>query len=124
VTKEVTLAKEICINDIAIKLDTFGKSKAVISYTLDGEAKFKSIDLLRPIERLDGALLFGVYNLESHSAGSWCSDTTTAESSGWLVINRDGSDARVEDIQGEISYTYDNCHSNGKVIQTVKYDIQ
>jgi len=124
VTNEVTLAKEICINNIKVTLGSFGQSKAVISYTLDGEAKDKTIELARPIERRDGALMFGVYYLESNSEGGWCSDTTTAESSGWLIMNSDGSNARVEEIEGEISHTNDNCHSNGRVLQTVKYEIQ
>lgn len=121
-TNEVSLAKEICVTDIAMKLDTFGSSKATISYTLDGEAKSKSVDLVRPIERRDGQLMFGVYYLESNSEGGWCSDTTTAETSGWLVMNRDGSNARLEEVEGEIRYTNDNCHSDGRVLQTIKYE--
>lgn len=122
VTKEVTLAKEICINDILVTLGSFGQSKATISYTLDGEAKEKSVELVRPIERRDGALLFGVYYLESNSEGGWCSDTTEASTSAWLVMNKDGSNARVEEIEADVTYTNDNCHSNGRVLQTIKYE--
>jgi len=124
VTKDVTLAKEICINDIMVTLGSFGQSKAIVSYTLDGEAKEKAVELVRPIERRDGALMFGLYYLESNSEGGWCSDTTTAETSGWLIMNKDGSNARVEEIEGEVSHTNDNCHSNGSVLQTIKYEIQ
>lgn len=122
VTKEVTLAKEICINDIMVTLGSFGQSKAVVNYTLDGEAKDKSVDLVRPIERGDGALMFGLYYLESNSEGGWCGDTTEASTSAWLVMNSDGSNARVEEIEGEVTHTNDNCHSSGRVLQTIKYE--
>lgn len=123
VTKEVTLAKEICVTDIKMKLDTFGNSKATVEYTLDGEAKSKAIDLVRPIERRDGQLMFGVYYLESNTEGGWCSDMTSAEVSAWLVMNRDGSNARLEEVEGEVRFTNDNCHSNGETLQTIKYEV-
>lgn len=122
VRNEVTLAKEICINDIKIKLDNFGKSQAVVSYTLDGSAKDKAVELVRPIERRDGALMFGLYYLESNTDGGFCGDTVEASTSAWLVMNRDGSNARVEEIEGEVTYSNDNCHSNGRVLQTIKYE--
>ena len=121
VTNEVSLAKEICINDIMVTLGNFGQSKALISYTLDGVAKEKSVELVRPIERRDGAVMFGVYYLESDSEGGFCSDTTEASTSGWLVMNRDGSNARVEEIEADVTYSNDNCHSNGRTLQTIKY---
>lgn len=122
VTNEVTLAKEICVTDIKMKLDTFGNSKATVNYTLDGVAKDKSVELVRPIERRDGQLMFGVYYLESNSEGGWCSDMTSAEISAWLIMNRDGSNARLEEVEGEVRHTNDNCHSNGSVLQTIKYE--
>lgn len=122
VTTEVSLAREICIGDINITLDSFGKSQAVVNYTLDGSPKNKAVELVRPIERRDGALMFGLYYLESNSEGGFCSETTEANTSGWLVMNRDGSNARVEEIEGEVTYSYDNCHSNGSTLQTIKYE--
>ncbi len=122
VTTEVSLAREICVGDINITLDSFGKSQAVVNYTLDGAPKNKAVELVRPIERRDGALMFGLYYLESNSEGGFCSETTEANTSGWLVMNRDGSNARVEGIEGEVTYSYDNCHSDGNTLQTIKYE--
>lgn len=122
ITNEVSLAREICIGNIDINLNHFGKSAALIHYTLDGVSKTKSIDLVRPIERRDGNIMFGVYYFESNGVGGFCGDTTEASTFGWLVLDANGKNPRIEEIKGEVTFSNDNCHSDGRVIQTVKYE--
>jgi hypothetical protein len=123
VTNEVTLAKEICINDIALKLEAFGNSKATIAYTLDGEVKEKVITLNNPIELRSGKVLFFVWSLERNSAGGWCSDSTESSIDARLEMNKDGSDVVLTEIKGSVSTTSDNCHSNAREIQSIDYKL-
>ena len=123
VTNEVTLAKEICINDIGLKLEAFGNSKATIAYTLDGVVKEKVIALNNPIELRSGKVLFLVWGLESNFAGGWCSDTTEAAINASLEMNKDGTDVVLTEIKGSVSTTNDNCHSDAREIQSLDYKL-
>lgn len=118
---DVTLSKEICIEDIKLDLQMFGKKTALISYTLDGVAKEKEVNLSIPIERRDGKILFLVYGLENNYTGGWCGDLTEANIDADLVMNRDGSGVVLEDIKGRISFTNDNCHMDSRDIQKIPY---
>lgn len=122
VTTEVSMAREICITNIDMNLEVFGNSKAVIKYTLDGVASEKTIKLNNPIERRDGKVLFLAFDLESNSAGGWCSDTTETSIDASLVMNKDGSNVTIEEVTGSVRYSYDNCHSDGREIQSIKFE--
>lgn len=121
VTNEVKLAKEICISNIKLDLQVVGRSKATINYTLDGVDASKVIELSYPIERRDGRVFFLAWNLQTDFVGGWCSDATQAELNSTLTMNKDGSDVRIEELQGVISTTNDNCHSGFQEIQSFPY---
>lgn len=121
VTNEVTLAKEICINDIKLNLEVFGNSKATIEYTLDGATKSKEIKLNNPIERRDGRIIFFAWGLQSEFAGGYCGDTTEGEIRATLTMNKDGSAVKLEEIEGSISTSNDNCHMGMQEIQSFPY---
>lgn len=121
VTNEVTIAKEICINDIKLDLEVFGKSKATIIYTLDGVAASKEVSLNWPIERRDGRVLFVYIGLESNVEGGYCGDTIEAQINANLSMNKDGSDVKLEEITGSVSTSNDNCHSDMREIQSIPY---
>lgn len=123
VTNDVTLAKEICINNIDLKLEAFGNSKATIAYSLDGVVKEKVIALNNPIELRSGKVLFFVWGLENDSEGGWCSDTTEAAIDARLEMNKDGSDVVLTEIKGSVSTTNDNCHSDAREIQSFDYKL-
>ena len=121
VTNEVSLAKELCINGVDLKLEVFGNSKATIKYTLDGVEANKEVRLSNPIERRDGKVLFLVFGLQSDFEGGGCSESTEASIDASLVMNKDGSGAVVEEIKGSVSTSYDNCHSGMDEIQSIPY---
>lgn len=122
VTNEVTLAKEICINDIKLDLEVFGNSKATINYALDGESKAKEVKLNNPIvRRADGRIVFFVWDLQSEFAGGWCGDSVESKIEATLSMNKDGSDAKLEEIKGSVSTSNDNCHSDMREVQSFPY---
>lgn len=120
-TNEVTLSKEICIEDIKLDIQMFGKKTALISYTLDGVAKEKEVNLSMPIERNDGRVIFFVYDLENNYTGGWCSDMVEGSIEADLIMNKDGSEVVLENITGKIASTNDNCHSETREIQSIPY---
>lgn len=122
VTTEVTLAKEICVDEIKLSLEVFGNSKAVINYSLDGVAKSKEVKLNNPIvRRADGRIVFFVWGLQSEYAGGYCGDTVESEIEATLSMNKDGSDAKLEEIKGSVSTSNDNCHSDMREIQSFPF---
>jgi hypothetical protein len=123
VTNEVSLAREICIEEIAMNLDVFGKSSALIKYTLDGVEASKEVSLLRPIESRNGKYLFNVSNLQKDSRGGWCSEITEASIYAVLVMNKDASGAMLEEIEGSVSTSWDSCHSPSREIQKFNYKL-
>ena len=123
VTNEVSLAREICIEEIAMNLDVFGKSSALIKYTLDGKEASKEVSLLRPIQRRDGKYLFIVSNLQRNSRGGGCSELTEASIDAVLVMNKDASGAMLEEIEGSVSTTWDSCHDTPREIQKFNYKL-
>ncbi len=120
-TTKVTMAKVVCITDIKITIDPFKDSKAVVSYTLDGVAKTREQKIYMPIERRDGR--YGIYfgYLEQNIEGGFCSETIDAKITAMLVMDRSGANAEVESVEGSVTETYDNCHSDGQEIQSIEF---
>jgi len=118
---EVTMAKEICIEGIEVKAVVTGKNTAVINYTLDGVSKSLTQNLTYPVDRRDGTVMFFLNSLESNYTGGYCGDMTLATIEAVLVMNRDGSNARLEDLKGSVGFTNDNCHSDTREIQAVPF---
>ncbi len=120
VTNEVTLAKELCIDDVKLDLQVFGNSKATILFTLDGTPASKEVALNNPVVRRDGRVVFWT-NLQSEHAGGWCGDSTEALIETVITMNKDGSDVKFEEIKGTVSTTNDNCHMDYREIQSFPY---
>ncbi len=123
VTTEVTMAKEICINGLELKLENFGNSKATVKYTLDGVATEKTVNLSYPVELRNGKVLFFVNGLDSDYEGGMCSDTVEASINAELTMNKDGSEAKLSEIKGSVSTSYDNCHSDTREIQAIDFKL-
>ena len=120
-TDKVTMAKEICINDIKITIDPFKDSKATIGYTLDGIPKTKVLRIYMPIERGDGRYGTLVESLEYDTNGGLCSEKTDAKVMGMLVMDRSGDRPEIEVIEGKVTYTSDSCHSTLREIQSLAF---
>lgn len=123
VTNEVTLSKEICINSVDLKLQGYGSNMALIKYSLDGVASEKAINLTYPIELRNGKILYFVYGLESNFEGGGCGDSIQAEINANLIMNKDGSDVKLEEIKGSVSTSNDNCHSDMREVQSIDYKL-
>jgi hypothetical protein len=121
VTKDVSLAKEICFDEPVVRLDVFGKSTATLNYTLDGVAVQKEVKLERPIERGDGRVAFYAYEIQFNSLGGWCSDMVTANVDLFFSLERDGSNLSLDEVEGIVSSTQDNCHRSMEIIQNISY---
>lgn len=123
VTTEVSLSREICINKIELSFAGYGNNQALIRYTLDGAAKDKRFNLSMPVELRNGKVLYFIYDLESDYEGGMCGDTVEATINARLVMNKDGSDAKLEEVKGSVSTTNDNCHSDFQEIQSFDYNL-
>jgi hypothetical protein len=119
-TTEVKMAKEVCIQGIELKLVTVGKSQAFIKYTLDGVNKVKQMDLSTSSAGPDGKVRL-LANLESNASNWGCHDVTMAFINGELSMNRDGSNPVLSNIEGEVVFTPDVCHSPTEEIQTLPF---
>lgn len=123
VMKNVTLAQEICINELTLKPDYFGISKVEVKYTLDGVDKVKVVELSKKLSETAGKLEFLAYGLDfSAKSEGACESSVKAAASGKLSINRDGSGLELTSIIGSLTYTPDTCHSPVRELQTVKYN--
>ena len=123
VSNEVTIAKEICINGIDLKLQGYGSNMAQIKYSLDGVAKEMTVNLTYPVELRNGRVLYFFQPLESDIEGGGCGDTVVAEINARLSMNKDGSDAKLEEIKGSVLTTNDNCHFDPREIQSIDYKL-
>lgn len=123
VTNEVTLSKEICINGIDLKLQGYGSNMALIKYSLDGVATEKTVNLTYPVDLRNGRVLYFFNALESNFEGGGCGDTVIAEINARLTMNKDGSDAKLEEIKGSVLTSNDNCHSEPREIQSIDYNL-
>ena len=120
--KEVSLAKEVCITGIELKLQVFGTSEALISYTLDGKEVSKTVRLNSPNYHSQNTVSFFVNSIESSFSGGGCGHTIEADSLAVLVMDKDGGNAHIESIEANVSKSNDNCHSPFRVIQTLSYE--
>lgn len=121
-SQEVRLSREICITSIETKLTVFGNSKAIVNYTLDGQPAKKEVSLSNAVTRPDGKVAVGVWSMDlsTDSEGS-CGREVTAAVDGLLVMNDDASEAHIESMEGDVRSTNDNCHSSGRLLQTITY---
>ncbi len=118
---DVSLPKEFCVNEIKLKLEVFGKSEAVLSYSVDGERRTKIISMHNPITTPAGKVVFLVWDLYREFSGGWCGDSYQSEISATLMMNKDASDVQLIDIKGSMQYSNDNCHSGMQEFQSVPY---
>ncbi len=123
VTNEVTMAKEFCVSNIDIKLAGRYDSKAFIKYTLDGVEIEKMMNLSMGVDLRNGRVVHFLYNFESNYYGGSCGDTTEAAINAELEMNKDGSEAKLINIKGSVSTSYDNCHSQLREIQSVPFNL-
>lgn len=122
-SNSVSLAREICIRNIDVKLDVFGTSSAVINYSLDGVAKNRKVSLTNPKKRDDGKVSFNVWSIDSSVVGGGCGHTVEANADATLIMERDGSNPAVAAIDAKITESNDNCHSSGRVTQSFSYEV-
>lgn len=120
-TNQVKMAREVCILSTELKLDFFGKSKALIKYSLDGVNVEKTIELSNPIQMPDDRILFSVIRLQNDSKGGHCSETTESSINAQLKMNRDASNIVLDTVTGSVDYTYDNCHSASREIESFEF---
>lgn len=111
-SKEVAIAREVCILSIEVKLDYYGGSEARIHYGLDGVLNERTI-------KLDSSTV--IFNLDHDSVGGWCSNMVEADITAKLVINKLGTEATITSVQGIVSMTNDNCHSEMSEIQSFPF---
>ena len=118
---DVTLPSEFCINDIKLKLEVFGKSEAVLSYSLDGVSQTKVISMNRPIPTPSGKVVFLVWGLYTEFSGGGCGDSYQSEITATLEMNKDATDVKLVDIKGSMQFSNDNCHSGMQEFQSLPY---
>lgn len=122
VTNEVKMAREICFTGVDVKLDVFGKSMAVINYSIDGVAAKKEVKLSNPIELRNGKVLFPVYSIQSDYVGGYCSDMTEASVDLDIIMNKEATEVILENVRGTVTFTNDNCHSSGSELQNIVFE--
>lgn len=122
-TDQVKLAREVCVTDIALQLDVLAGGKALVSFSLDGRPVARSVDLRSGREIGDGTVAFS-FSVERSTRGGQCDDSWEAESTGTLIVKRDGSSARVTGLVADIDYSSDNCHSGFRTVQRINYSRQ
>jgi len=119
-TTEVSLGRTICFGEVEVQLDLLNESKVLLRYSIDENRGFKTATLRYATPRADGTIAYQVV-MESNTAGGFCGDTWEATSNATIVMKRDGTQAKVEALTGETSYSSDNCHSGFQVVQELQY---
>jgi len=120
-TNEISLAREICVDSIKLDLDYFGSSKATVKMNLDGKIVERNFSLNNGQLRADGSRLY-VVELESRDTGFSCSEMWEVKALASVVLNSDASKAVVENVKGELYYSWDHCHSNMDLKQSFFYN--
>ncbi|MBY0517201.1 MAG: hypothetical protein K2P81_09845 [Bacteriovoracaceae bacterium] len=120
-TKEVTMAQELCFGDVELNLDVFGTSKATIRFSNDGLRALKVVDLKNGTDLGNGSMAFN-FVADSHTNGGFCSEMWQADAIATLVVKRDGTSAYVAAVNGEVSYSYDMCHSSMRTQQELSFE--
>lgn len=119
-TNRVTLAREICLDSIKLELDYFGASKAIVKITTDGTAQERSFSLNNGKVRADGSRLF-VVSLNGTRAGGSCSEFWETKALASIVISKDAKVAELENVKGELYYSWDQCHDQVDLKQSFFY---
>lgn len=120
-SNEVELAQMLCFDAVELELSTRRTGVAFVRYTVDGEARSVVVSL-RTGRSLGTDRKAYTFIAESDAAGLDCDSSWTASALGTLVVNNDGSAAEVTEVSGELHYTNDNCHSDGRTVQRFNYD--
>lgn len=118
-TQEVALARTVCIDQVVVQTDK-REPGVFISFSTDESKSSKTAALRYGMVRADGTVAYKV-QLESSSAGGFCGDTWLVSSSATIVMNQDGTEAKVEAVTGKTSFSGDNCHSGFQVVQELNY---
>lgn len=118
---KVSLAKEICVNKIDLKLELFGSSSAKLAYTLDGTQRNLTTPLRNATRLANGKVAFRVIGIDNDTYGGGCSETEEATATAVLTMNADGTDAKIEQIEGSVTENWDNCHGNPEEVQSFYY---
>ncbi len=121
-TNQVSLSRELCFGDVELQLDIFSPSKALVRFSVDGNRamRTKTVELRNGRDLGNGTIAFK-FNVESKSVGGSCGDTWQATSEATLVVQRDGSSAVIQDVNAEVAYSSDNCHSDMRTQQELSY---
>lgn len=119
-TNKVTLAREICLDSIKLDLDFFGASKATVKITTDGKPQKRSFSLNNGKLRADGSKLY-VVSLDGTSAGGMCDEFWQTKALASIAISKDAKVAELENVKGEVYYSWDQCHSSTDLKQSFFY---
>ncbi len=119
-TNLVSLAREICLDSIQLELDYFGASKATVKITMDGKAQERKFSLNNGTLRADGSRLY-VVSLNGSSVGGSCDEYWETKALASIVISKDAKSAVMENVKGEVYYSWDQCHSNTDLKQSFFY---
>lgn len=118
-TQEVTLGRTICFGQVEVKRDQKDLG-VLLSFSIDESKSSKTAALRYGTARADGTVAYTV-ELESNSGGGFCGETWVVSSSATIVTNQDGTEAKIEAVTGETSFSGDNCHSGFQVVQELNY---
>ncbi len=119
-TNRVTLAREICLKSIDLELDYFGNSKATVKISTDGVSQERSFSLNTGKLRADGSRLY-VVSLNGTNDGGFCSEYWETKALASIVISQDAKMAVMENVKGEVYYSWDQCHSDTDLKQSFFY---
>ncbi len=119
-TNRVSLAREICLNSIQLDLDYFGASKATVKISTDGKLQERTFSLNNGTLRADGSRLY-IVSLNGSSEGGFCSEYWETKALASIVISKDAKTAVMENVKGEVYYSWDQCHSNTDLKQSFFY---
>ncbi len=120
-TKEVSLARELCFDDVELNLDFFGTSLANVRFSNDGQRALKVVALKNGKDLGNGSVAFA-FAADSQTNGGFCSEMWQADAFATLVVKRDGSQAYVVAVDGEVTYSYDMCHSSMRTQQEFSFE--
>lgn len=118
-SNEVSLASTVCFAEPELELNYFEDSYVLLRYTVDGERAFKRAKIKG---KFNNENMFVVnVGIEKDSEGGFCDEYLEANSSVVVKVKKDGSKAVVDSMKGEVLYTYDQCHDQPDLIQSVEY---
>src|SRR5690606_8751392 len=118
-TNQISLPSEFCFATPELELNYFEDSYALLRYTIDGKRAFNKA-------RLKGKFnSAGFYEVNvviaSDSSGNICDESFEADVVLTMEISRDGSTVKLSKMNGEVRYTYDQCHDQFDTIQNLTF---